>query len=100
MKKIYEELHIGYINESTGEYILNYGELMTLINFIRLHKSSIVLGGDVLNEKDQYTYNNWYYNSNASLSRNENIINSCLVTIEYLEKINNPTSFHYIVVLA
>lgn len=99
MKNIFEELHIGHMSFSTGEFILNYQEFMTLIDFIFTHKTAIILGGDVLTESDQYTYSNWYYNSDASLSRDENIINSCLAAKEYLERMNHSASLHYIVVL-
>ena len=56
MKNIFDELHIGHMSFSTGEFILNYQEFMTLIDFIFTHKTAIILGGDVLTESDQYTY--------------------------------------------
>ena len=59
----------------------------------------VVLGGDVLNEKDQYLYANWWYNSDDALSQTENIHRSCDEAVRYVKSLSAPQEKHYIAVL-
>ena len=96
---IYARLHIGRIREYTGESILSYTEVLILLNHVRAHKDTIILGGDVLNENDEYTYENWYYDRNDALSFEENVDLSCQVTLAHLSGIINKENMNYILVL-
>lgn len=46
----------------------------------------IVLGGDILNEKMQYTYDNWYYDIDKDIDYQDNVVNSIEFARDYLTK--------------
>jgi len=92
-------LGIGYPHPRTGEYVLTYAELLRLLQYIKENECAVVLGGDVLNEKDQYLYANWWYNSDDALSQTENIHRSCDEAMRYVKSLSAPQEKHYIAVL-
>lgn len=47
---------------------------------------TIVLGGDILTENFEYTYDNWYYNIQSSISAEENGKRSVRTAVEYIRK--------------
>lgn len=46
----------------------------------------VVLGGDILTENFEYTYDNWYYNIQPSISAEENGKRSVRTAVEYIRK--------------
>ena len=60
----------------------------------------IVLGGDILTEKLEYNYDNWYYDVDTSQSSGYNVERSIMVAFEYLSKYiqRNGNSFYVVFV--
>lgn len=99
MDQVFVTLGIGYQHPLTHEYVLSYQEVLTLLQHIMTNEHMMVLGGDVLNEEDQYTYENWFYSYSDSLSRKENMMKSCDEAMKYISNLSEPHKYHYIVVL-
>ena len=63
-------------------------------------KNKIILGGDIVNLLKEYTYDNWYYNYNNSISYIDNVNNSFIraqeYTAQYLKK--NGDKYYVIIV--
>lgn len=64
-------------------------------------ENKIVLGGDILTEKMEYTYDNWYYNVEHSQSRKNCIERSVERATEYILKYieANGSAFYVIFVV-
>ncbi len=62
--------------------------------------SVIVLGGDILTNELNYSYDNWYYNIDNNLSNEENSKNSITVAKTYLKKYidRNGTDYYCVFV--
>ena len=63
-------------------------------------KKKIVLGGDILTEKLEYTYDSWYYNVESSQNSESNVKCSIKVAFEYISNYirANGNSFYVIFV--
>lgn len=61
----------------------------------------LVLGGDVITDKGQYTYDNWYYNPNPNICKKDNIALSVHQCLDYVNTyINrNRGQFYFVLVL-
>ena len=99
MKRLAQMLRIGYESPLTGEPILSYDELILLLDYIFQQKYAIILGGDVLDANDRHTYLNWYYQPQESITRVENITQSCQAAKRYIQEMAEARSRHYVVVL-
>ena len=62
-------------------------------------QQEIVLGGDILHRDRSYTYANWYYNPDPSLSVAENSQKSCSTAMDYLEKYAQKCGNDYLVII-
>ena len=62
----------------------------------------LVLGGDVITNEGQYTYDNWYYNHNPNLCANDNIELSVRKCLDYVNLYisRNGDMFYYVLVLS
>lgn len=100
MEQIFNSLGVGYPHPLTHEHVLLYKEVLDILQHIRTGEDIFVLGGDVLNENDQYIYANWHYSYSDSLSRKENINKSCDETMRYISSLSAPYKYHYVVVLS
>ena len=99
MKRLAQMLRIGYESPLTGETILSYDELILLLDYVFQQKYAIILGGDVLDANDRHTYLNWYYQPQESITRVENITQSCQAAMRYIQEMAEARSRHYVVVL-
>ncbi len=99
MKRLAQTLRIGYESALTGEIILTYDELILLLDYVFQHEYAIVLGGDVLDVNDRHTYLNWYYQPQESITRVENITQSCQAAQRYIRQLTEARSRHYVIVL-
>ena len=63
-------------------------------------KNKIVLGGDILTEKLEHTYDSWYYNDDDSQNHQFNVKCSIKVALEYVSKYikENGNSYYVIIV--
>lgn len=61
----------------------------------------IILGGDILDEHLEYTYDNWYYNPKSDLDMQTNIDCSVRVAKEYISKYQqrNGNRFYVVIVV-
>ena len=99
MKRLAQMLRIGHESPLTGETILSYDELILLLGYVFQQKYAIILGGDVLDANDRHTYLNWYYQPQESITRVENITQSCQAAKRYIQRLAEARSRHYVVVL-
>lgn len=60
----------------------------------------VVLGGDVLNENKEYTYDNWHYNPDDSYSIQTNSVRSIEHAIKYISDYvrKNGNNFYVVIV--
>lgn len=63
-------------------------------------KEKIVLGGDVLTEKLEHTYDSWYYNEESSQNSDLNVECSIKLAFEYIANYikTNGNSFYVVFV--
>lgn len=63
-------------------------------------EGNIILGGDILDEGLQYTYDSWYYNIDKLKSLESNSVDSVRVATEYISDYikNNGDGFYVIIV--
>ncbi len=61
MCKIYSQLGLTRRHPYTGEIILSYPEVRTVVARLASTEEAVILGGDVLTLADEHTYDNWYY---------------------------------------
>lgn len=59
----------------------------------------IVLGGDIIDSQKNYTYDNWFYNYNRSLSFAENVKASIAKAQNYVSNYLNTNGENYFAVL-
>ena len=48
------------------------------------NQNLIILGGDILTNRAEYTNDNWYYNTNPNLERIQNVKNGLECSCEYV----------------
>ena len=84
----------------TMEYAWKYTDVVDVINYLS-DKECVILGGDVLNNYSDYTYDNWSYNYNNSLSLEDNIRESTSKAFEYVSWYNKKfgDKYYYIIVI-
>jgi hypothetical protein len=85
-----------------NEWAFPYNEARILLNYLS-ENGNMILGGDVLKADSNslsYNFDNWYYNQDKSKSKEENIKNSYLKAIMYLDTYNkkNGNSYLYVIV--
>ena len=83
---------IAKVATSQGETAWNIEDTSNIIKIASEH-NRIILGGDILNICGEYTYDNWYYNLDHSVSVEVNVERSgakCLQYINnYMQKYGN-----------
>ncbi len=99
MCTFYSELGLHRKHALTGEAVLSYSEVKTVINYLLKTEKAIILGGDVLNLLLGYTYNNWYCKPIEDSSWSKQVAQSCEHTLQYIEQLNQPDKNLYILVL-
>ena len=85
----------------TTEYAWKYTDAVEVVNYLS-QREYVLLGGDVLNSDFSYTYDNWYYSYNHSISLEDNLKWSVLKAIEYVGWYNKKfgDGYYYIIVAA
>ncbi len=86
MSTIFSDLGLHRKHFYTGENLLTYAEVKTVIGYLLKTEKAVILGGDVLNLASEYTYNNWYYDPTEDTSWSEQVILSCEHTLRYIEQ--------------
>ncbi|MBR4458959.1 MAG: hypothetical protein IKS31_08370 [Clostridia bacterium] len=98
-RDLFVRLHVGRIRTLTGEYFLTYDECQLVITYIRENKLTIILGGDVFYKNDMDIYALWCYQSDNTLSYEDNTIQSCDKALSYISSLVNKEMLTYILVL-
>lgn len=62
-------------------------------------KDLIVLGGDILDLELDYTYDNWFYNTDQSKDKKENSIRSIQKAVKYVDDYRTANGDDYYVVI-
>ena len=65
------ELNVPIIQIESGELAWEIKDANAVIDYIE-KKHCVILGGDILYSKKEYTYDNWFYNGASDLSLEEN----------------------------
>ena len=96
-KQLALELNVPIIQIESGEFAWKIKDANDVIDYIE-KKHCVILGGDILNPKKEYTYDNWFYNCASDLSLEENSKISVIKAIEYLSnyRLKNEND-HYVV---
>ena len=95
----YRQLGIGRVRELTGEIVLSYVEVKVAIDYIASGTGITILGGDVLDAKDDYVYAFWNYDNDPTLSQIENSRLSCKKSLDYISSLGSKELCYYILVL-
>ena len=84
-----------------GQFAWRASDLPLLMDYV-IQNKWIVLGGDVLTYSGNYTYDNWYYNPECSLSITQNVHQSVAVCLDYVANYTNRngSDFLYSLVLS
>lgn len=99
MGEIYSQLGVTRRHPYTGEVILSYSEVRTVVERLAITKEAVILGGDVLTLADKHTYDNWYYEPNETIPWPNLVAQSCEHTLQYIGQLDQPDKKHYILVL-
>ena len=97
--QFFSHLAVGYPHPVTHEYVLSYEEIIRVVSHINQYANAVILGGDILDVDDQYTYMNWYYEHNDMLTHAENSRLSCDKALQHIASLSAPMQYHYILVL-
>ena len=96
-KQLALELNVPIIQIESGEFAWKIKDANAVIDYIE-KKRCVILGGDILDSKKEYTYDNWFYNGASDLSLEENSKISTVKAIEYLSNYRLKNGFnHYVV---
>lgn len=98
MVNIFSKFNITRKHPLTGEYVLDFREVKEIISFIKSAQCAIIIGGDVLNLSYEYIYANWYYEPNEN-EWNKQVKESCDSSLRYLNSLEHPEKYLYILVL-
>lgn len=98
MMNLYSKFNITRKHPLTGEYVLDFEEVKTIIRFIESTECAIILGGDVLDTAYDYTYSNWFYEPNGD-SWGIQVRQSCYCSLQYLTSLDYPQNNFYILVI-
>ncbi len=71
-------------------------DVLILLEYYR-HNNRIVLGGDILNERFEHTYDNWYYNIDTAQDSLSNLNNSIVKANEYVTRYIEKNGNNYYV---
>ena len=99
MDFLHDEIKNKAIKICTGELAWNYSDIVSIMKM--LYKNEfVILGGDVINNDLSYTYDNWYYDYNYSLSYEENVKLGFNRSIEYVRNyhVKFGDMFYYVIV--
>ena len=99
-KQLALELNVPIIQIESGEFAWKIKDVTDVIGYIE-KKHCVILGGDILDSKKEYTYDNWFYNCASNLSLEENSKISVIKAIEYLSnyKLKNGIDYYVVFVL-
>ena len=86
------------IKTEQGEYACLASNVPAVVNRAINH-GWIILGGDVLNPDQSYTYENWYYNPNPRKSLGENIVIAAQICSNYVADYSSKYGDEYLYVL-
>lgn len=83
----------------SGEFAWKIEDAIFVLQYLKT-KQKVILGGDILNNKLEYTHDNWYYDTYGCQNHRVNIECSFDVSIEYLKNYidKNGTSFYVVIV--
>ena len=98
MKRIRDDIDIFSIILPTGEISWKIKDSLKVLECLKNH-NKIVLGGDILNDKQKYTYDNWFYDVELTKSREENLLQSIKVAQNYLSEYIDCNGDNYYVVI-
>ena len=98
---ISEELKNKAVKHFTEEYEWKYKDVLEVIEVLK-QNSYCILGGDILNSKLEYTYDNWYFKEYDNMSYAQSVLESANQTIDYIDRYykRNGNSYYYILVAA
>lgn len=88
---MYERLH-ETLDEISGGVKTHWGEMVWPLRSIPellklvMDNQWIILGGDILDTQQNYTYDNWYYNPDPQMSLIFNVTASVEKTKEYISQ--------------
>lgn len=97
MMDLYSRFNISRKHPLTGEYVLDFEEVKTIIRYIQSTECAVILGGDVLDTSYDYTYANWCYEPNGD-SWSTQVRQSCYCSLQYLTSLECPEKNLYILV--
>ena len=83
---------------STSELAWKIEDFNIVLHWIA-QNCRVILGGDVLNDKKEYTYDNWYYNYDHTLTLADNVNNSIVKAKEYISNYIALNGLNYYIVL-
>ena len=65
-------------------------------------QGKMILGGDILTQDLQYTYDNWYYQENPNKTKSKNVKDSNLSAQEYILKYirSHGAAYHVVIVVS
>ena len=102
MHMFYNELIIkqGIIPQkiSTNELAWRIDDINAILMWIA-ENNRVVLGGDVLDAKKEYTYDNWYYNYDYTIPLFSNVNDSITKAKEYISNYITLNGSNYYIVL-
>ena len=82
----------------TYEQAWNIADALKLLEYFKL-RQDVISGGDILNNKLEYTYDNWFFNPDEEKSKEYNSIQSINIAYEYLKRYIQRNGENYYVVI-
>ncbi len=89
---------IPSLTTTSGETAWAISDIFKILDYCK-ENTYIVLGGDILNENLDYTYDNWYYDTNANIDLKDNSNKSILKANEYISNYIKKNGVNYYVVI-
>jgi len=94
-----DELKKRGIIIDSNEYAWKYEDAIVVIGVLK-ENGYIILGGDVLNESFEYTYDNWFFENKQKLTNINAVRKSAKKSVQYInwyhEKFGD--NFYYVIV--
>ncbi len=86
---------------SWQEFAWQIKDALAVLEYVA-SKENVVLGGDILDNNLNYTYDNWFYNTDESKSLCDNSVSSVNTAKEYISNYikRNGTDYYVVIVLA
>ena len=91
---------ITSVDFSNAETAWRIEDAISVLEHLR-SKNKIVLGGDILTEKMEHNYDNWYYNVQPSRNFTFNVESSIRLAIKYISNYigTNGNAFYVIFII-